>query len=64
MRLVAAIEDPDVARKILECLNLPARAPPLAPAVPQRFSWHDHEFADEEPAWAVDPTDPDPDGWA
>ena len=33
LRLVAAIEDPPVARKILECLALPARAPPLAPAV-------------------------------
>ena len=29
MRLVAAIEDPDVARRILECLKLPVRAPPL-----------------------------------
>jgi len=33
MRLVAAIEDPSVARKILECLGLPARAPPLEPAL-------------------------------
>ncbi len=33
MRLIAAIEDPAVARKILECLELPARAPPLEPAV-------------------------------
>jgi hypothetical protein len=33
LRLVAAIEDPAVARKILECLALPARAPPLEPAV-------------------------------
>jgi hypothetical protein len=32
MRLLAAIEDPEVARKILECLDLPARAPPLQPA--------------------------------
>jgi hypothetical protein len=32
MRLIAAIEDPDVARRILECLKLPARAPPLADA--------------------------------
>jgi hypothetical protein len=32
LRLVAAIEDPAVARKILECLDLPARAPPLEPA--------------------------------
>jgi hypothetical protein len=32
MRLIAAIEDPMVARKILECLKLPARSPPLVPA--------------------------------
>jgi hypothetical protein len=32
LRLIAAIEDPAVARKILECLRLPARAPPLEPA--------------------------------
>jgi hypothetical protein len=30
MRLIAAIEDPDIARRILDCLNLPARAPPMA----------------------------------
>ena len=40
MRLIAAIEDPAVAHKILESLKLPARAPPLEraaephPAVP------------------------------
>lgn len=32
MRLLAAITDPSVARRILECLALPPRAPPLAPA--------------------------------
>ncbi len=32
MRLIAAIKDPDVARRILECLKLPARAPPLGAA--------------------------------
>ncbi len=32
MRLIAAIEDPETARRILECLELPARAPPLADA--------------------------------
>ena len=32
MRLIAVIEDLIVARKILECLKLPARAPPLVPA--------------------------------
>jgi hypothetical protein len=32
LRLIAAIEDPIVARRILECIKLPARAPPLEPA--------------------------------
>ncbi len=32
MRILAAIEDPSVARKILECLSLPSRPPPVAPA--------------------------------
>ena len=32
MRLIAAIEDPNVARRILECLELPVRAPPLGEA--------------------------------
>jgi hypothetical protein len=32
LRLIAAIEDPVVARRILECMKLPARAPPLEPA--------------------------------
>ncbi len=32
MRILAAITDPNVARNILECLSLPARAPPHAPA--------------------------------
>jgi hypothetical protein len=27
LRLIAAIEDPTVARKIPECMKLPARAP-------------------------------------
>ena len=33
MKILAAIHPPDVTRKILECLGLPSRAPPLAPAV-------------------------------
>ena len=43
MRLIAAIEDPDVARRILECLKLPARAPPLeaAAAAPEQPQWLD-----------------------
>ena len=32
MKKIAAITDPGVARRILECLALPPRAPPLAPA--------------------------------
>jgi len=39
MRILAAITDPDVARRILECLSLPARAPPNAPA----------EFSERQP---------------
>jgi hypothetical protein len=34
LRLVAAIEDPAVAQRILECIGLPARAPPITPATP------------------------------
>ncbi len=30
MRILAAITDPDVARRILDCLGLPPRAPPIA----------------------------------
>ena len=32
MRLLAAIHPPDATRRILECLGLPSRAPPLARA--------------------------------
>jgi hypothetical protein len=32
MRMLAAITDPEVAQRILECLSLPARAPPNTPA--------------------------------
>jgi hypothetical protein len=46
MRLIAAIEDPMVAREILECLDLPARAPPLVPDVGQD---EDDWFFDQSP---------------
>ena len=42
MRLIAAITDPMIARRILQCLGLPPRAPPLAqPPSPERTagSW-------------------------
>ena len=35
MRILAAIHSPDIARKILECLGLPSRSPPIAKAVPE-----------------------------
>jgi len=34
MRILAAIDAPDAIRKILSCLGLPTRAPPVAPALP------------------------------
>ncbi len=33
MRLIAAIHSPEATRKILDCLGLPSRAPPMAAAV-------------------------------
>jgi hypothetical protein len=41
MRILCAIHPPDAIRKILECLRLPTRPPPLAPAMledSRRFS--------------------------
>ena len=34
MRLLAAIHPPDATQSILECLNLPSRAPPAASPLP------------------------------
>jgi hypothetical protein len=33
MKILAAIHSPDALRKILDCLGLPSRAPPVEPAV-------------------------------
>jgi Putative transposase len=41
MRIIAAIHPPDTTRKILECLGLPSRAPPLAPAVRETAIFYD-----------------------
>ena len=57
MRLLAAIEDPEVARKILRCLELPARAPPLG-ALPGAPVDPDQESCDEESLWYFDQTLP------
>jgi len=63
MRLLAAIEDPDVARKILECLDLPARAPPLQPAPSSAALGAETDFADQEQQnWEFDQTPPDTGG--
>jgi len=35
MRILAAIHPPEATRAILECLSLPSRAPPTAPARPE-----------------------------
>ena len=35
MRVLAAIHPPKATRAILECLKLPSRAPPVAPARPE-----------------------------
>jgi hypothetical protein len=39
MRIVAAIHSPDATRKILECLGLPSRAPPLKPSQSPHIEW-------------------------
>jgi hypothetical protein len=36
MRIIAAIHSAEVIRKILDCLGLPSRAPPIARALPDR----------------------------
>jgi hypothetical protein len=47
-----------VARKILERLDLPARAPPLGP-VSDGSAPHESESWDEDAPWAFDQTPPD-----
>jgi hypothetical protein len=39
MRLLAAIQPPDATEAILNCLELPSRAPPTSPAVPDAEEW-------------------------
>jgi hypothetical protein len=39
MRLIAAIQPPDVTAAILHCLELPSRGPPAVPAVPDPEEW-------------------------
>ena len=54
MRILAAIDQPEVARAILDCLGLNSRAPPLTPAPPAEPI--DLELGFEEP-WPSDEPD-------
>ena len=59
MRVVSAIQDPAVARKILACLDLPARAPPLGPGSGESAGLgRDPEAWAEHPPWTFDQTPP------
>ncbi len=50
----------EVARKILECLDLPARAPPLEPAPSTVLLGSETDFAyQEQQSWEFDQTPPD-----
>jgi hypothetical protein len=55
MRVLAAITEPDVARRILACLNLPTRAPPLARSRRdgRTLAWPAHESPSAGQADAV-----------
>ena len=54
LRLLAAIEDPQVASKILACLDLPTRAPPTLPAqaAAVRVAGDPADDFDQTPAFA------------
>ena len=49
MRILADIHSPDAIRAILDCLGLPSRAPPIAPAA------YEGELQAEWLAWAGRP---------
>jgi hypothetical protein len=53
MRILAAIDQPEVARAILDCLGLSSRAPPLTPASPPEPT--DLELGFEEPRPSDEP---------
>jgi hypothetical protein len=44
VRIIAAIQEPETAEKILKCLALPSRPPPIPPARYERCS-HPDDFA-------------------
>jgi hypothetical protein len=58
MRVLAAITEADIAQRILACLNLPTRAPPLAASRPRGRTrgWPAHEApgaAETDASWAA-----------
>jgi hypothetical protein len=53
MRVLSAITDPEVARRILECLQMPSRAPPLAP--PEHRAGEGLEEGSADIDWGGDP---------
>ena len=54
MRILSAITEPDVARRILDWLDMPSRAPPLAEpkGEPGEIS---REGSTPDPPWEDDP---------
>jgi hypothetical protein len=53
MRVLSAITDPDVACRILDCLQMPSRAPPLIPSEPRNGDGF--EAGSAELDWGSDP---------
>jgi len=64
MRILSAITDPEVARRILDCLRMPSRAPPLAasePRVEERFAEPSSELDwGDDPGFDFDQSGPEP----
>jgi Putative transposase len=54
LRLIAAIEDPGIAQRMLECIGLPARAPPIALAMSSDAS----RESEIDERWDFDQTPP------
>jgi hypothetical protein len=64
MRILSAITEPDAARRILECLHMPSRAPPLDEAKGEPDSVPTEESApnltgDDDPGFDFDQSYPE-----
>jgi hypothetical protein len=64
MRVLSAITDPDVARRILDCLRMLSRAPPLAASearAEERFKEPPSELdRGDDPGFDFDQSGPEP----